>query len=829
MAVDLATLALRVDALEVVQAEKKLDSLSAAGGRAEKAAGGIAGAFKALAATLGLLKIADIAKDAAMMAARYETMGAAMVVVGNNAGYTGVQMAAYEQKLRDTGIAMIEARESLTKMASAQIDLARSSELARIAQDAAVIGNTNSSEAFNRMIDGIRSGEVEILKTIGLGVNFEAAYKRTAAQLGKNTDQLTNLEKTQARVNEVVRSGTGIQGSYEAAMGTAGKQIKSLDRYIDDLKVTFGQAFGPATTMLVGQLTGELKGITAWAGKNKEEIADWGREFRLEIIQVEKYIIKLSMFLDRVGGTLTTLLSNIADTHQDIFQSFGGDLNPKFKEFMDPKWIEQSSLKKRAMEWNKIYEDRHKANEQSLKDLDELEKRLNTGTSTLEQQRQKQAEQARILAGGAARNTQDAEERALAAKKKGEDAAKKAAAAAEKEASAYQSIIDRLLPMEVAQRDYAEGLAAINKMDPTGQTDRYKTALSNLNQELQDAKDAELERANAAARAAQEVREAAAASMESELSRKGTAIEISIAQGHMTEDEALPFQIDLLEQKLKLQQDLLDQMKKGTPEEISAWNSQADAIANTTLELARAQQQLRLLSPLEAFDQGLKSWGVDTHHEMLDFYAKALPNALDESSSAIGKFARDMAQGNATAGDAWKALGETVANTIFDILQDLTTLSVKMTIMGGLGLSGSGSGGLDISSGLGSIFGSLFGSANGNVFMNAPGLSAYSGSVVSSPTIFPFARGMGLMGEAGPEAIMPLARTGRGELGVKAQVASPNINVTVNNSSSAQATARVEQSSDGMSYDVIVEMVEQKMQDRVNRGRQGVGKRAAYL
>jgi phage-related minor tail protein len=45
---------------------------------------------------------------------------------------------------------------------------------------------------------------------------------------------------------------------------------------------------------------------------------------------------------------------------------------------------------------------------------------------------------------------------------------------------------------------------------------------------------------------------------------------------------------------------------------------------------------------------------------------------------------------------------------------------------------------------------------------------SFSNSVVSSPTLFPFADGVGLMGEAGPEAIMPLSRDSSGTLGVKA-------------------------------------------------------------
>jgi hypothetical protein len=45
--------------------------------------------------------------------------------------------------------------------------------------------------------------------------------------------------------------------------------------------------------------------------------------------------------------------------------------------------------------------------------------------------------------------------------------------------------------------------------------------------------------------------------------------------------------------------------------------------------------------------------------------------------------------------------------------------------------------------------------------------------VVSQPTLFPFARGIGLMGEAGPEAILPLRRGAGGRLGVEATNTKP--------------------------------------------------------
>ena len=56
----------------------------------------------------------------------------------------------------------------------------------------------------------------------------------------------------------------------------------------------------------------------------------------------------------------------------------------------------------------------------------------------------------------------------------------------------------------------------------------------------------------------------------------------------------------------------------------------------------------------------------------------------------------------------------------------------------------------------------------GNVFAQNGIVPFAQGGVVDSPTIFPFKNGIGLMGEAGPEAIMPLTRGADGRLGVEA-------------------------------------------------------------
>jgi lambda family phage tail tape measure protein len=67
---------------------------------------------------------------------------------------------------------------------------------------------------------------------------------------------------------------------------------------------------------------------------------------------------------------------------------------------------------------------------------------------------------------------------------------------------------------------------------------------------------------------------------------------------------------------------------------------------------------------------------------------------------------------------------------------------------------------------------------------------AFTNQIVDSPTLFKFARGTGLMGEAGPEAIMPLKRDSNGNLGVSNPGGGGNVEVVVNNYSTAQAETR---------------------------------------
>jgi phage-related minor tail protein len=79
---------------------------------------------------------------------------------------------------------------------------------------------------------------------------------------------------------------------------------------------------------------------------------------------------------------------------------------------------------------------------------------------------------------------------------------------------------------------------------------------------------------------------------------------------------------------------------------------------------------------------------------------------------------------------------------------------------------------------LGGLMGQVVGSARGNIVSGGRVTPFADGGIVNSPTLFPMRGATGLMGEAGPEAIMPLARGSDGRLGVKG--AGSGVSVTVN-------------------------------------------------
>ena len=109
--------------------------------------------------------------------------------------------------------------------------------------------------------------------------------------------------------------------------------------------------------------------------------------------------------------------------------------------------------------------------------------------------------------------------------------------------------------------------------------------------------------------------------------------------------------------------------------------------------------------------------------------------------------------------------------------------------------------------------GEIVPSANGNVFAKNKIVPYKMGGIVNRPTLFPMANGKGLMGEAGPEGVLPLKRGRDGKLGVIANgggVGNIVVNVDASGSSVEGDSAQGEQFGRALAAAIQSEMIKQK-------------------
>ena len=169
---------------------------------------------------------------------------------------------------------------------------------------------------------------------------------------------------------------------------------------------------------------------------------------------------------------------------------------------------------------------------------------------------------------------------------------------------------------------------------------------------------------------------------------------------------------------------------------------------------------------------------------------------IDSTINSFKEFGKALGEGK----NAGESLQQALATMAQEILNQLPLLFLQagLQLIGqgqwalGLGLIG---GGLASSVISGYTNGKLEASASGNVY-GTNDISAYAkggtftNQIVNQPTLFKFARGgkmgTGLMGEAGPEAIMPLRRGADGTLGVESSGASSNVVIMIQNYTGAE-------------------------------------------
>lgn len=200
----------------------------------------------------------------------------------------------------------------------------------------------------------------------------------------------------------------------------------------------------------------------------------------------------------------------------------------------------------------------------------------------------------------------------------------------------------------------------------------------------------------------------------------------------------------------------------------------AQAIAARSAALTELDNKYKAIAESEAdwrsgFSKGINNWMEDasaTATQTADLVNNSMTGLIGNISDALA--------GNKVDWDNWassilQSMQKILLNAMLvDSLKSASSSGGLFSSIGGMfgGLFGGGSSGSSAGAGQSFAVPSFRPNAKGGVYASES-LSAYSNSVVNTPTYFAFAKGAGLMGEAGPEAIMPLTRSADGSLGVR--------------------------------------------------------------
>ena len=190
--------------------------------------------------------------------------------LGEAHGYSTTQVNQWIKAVKQVGYNTQEAAHTVNRLIVADMDLAKSTGLAKVAKDAAAIENMPAGEALEKLLLGIESGASRGLRTMGIFVDFNKEVQIQELRLGKT---LSENEVKQVRYNAVIREAAKIQGAHAAASGEAEAQVKKFHREITELREAIGMRFQEQYKSLVGH----LKDVATWLKDNVDLLAQFGK------------------------------------------------------------------------------------------------------------------------------------------------------------------------------------------------------------------------------------------------------------------------------------------------------------------------------------------------------------------------------------------------------------------------------------------------------------------------------------------------------------------------------------------------------------------------
>ena len=228
----------REETESIGKAQTRLGQASAGAGRSFSAQssgmGGLVGIYAAAAANVFAISAAFEALNAA---AKFQTVIRGTEQLAGAVGSTASSVIGDLQAITDGQLSMAEAAKNANLALSAGFDSKQIEELGAVATKASKALGRNLTDAFQRITRGAIKLEPELLDEIGIFTRIEPAVQAYANSIGKSVSQLTNFERRQAFVNQVIEDGNQAFAAIDNSGKSTQKSFEQLVASFSDLAI----------------------------------------------------------------------------------------------------------------------------------------------------------------------------------------------------------------------------------------------------------------------------------------------------------------------------------------------------------------------------------------------------------------------------------------------------------------------------------------------------------------------------------------------------------------------------------------------------------------
>ena len=300
------------DTESIGKAQTRLGQASASAGRQFSAQatglGGIVSAYAGAAANIFAITAAFFALR---KAAEFTQIVAGTQALASAIGASADELIADVQSITKSQLSLLDTVQQVNLGLVSGFDSSQITELSDVSLRASKALGRNLADAFQRVVRGAAKLEPELLDELGIFTRIDPAVRKYADSVGRSVTSLTNFERRQAFVNEVIDEGQRKYRDVDTSSRSAAVSLQALAAAITDIGLKFGGALAEGIAPFADFISGNASNAIALFGVlarvvGAQAVSVFSKGIESAAASIERFGQSAALSLDRVSAGYRT-------------------------------------------------------------------------------------------------------------------------------------------------------------------------------------------------------------------------------------------------------------------------------------------------------------------------------------------------------------------------------------------------------------------------------------------------------------------------------------------------------------------------------------------